>query len=246
MGNNFFSSEAFKSQLQKTGKSPLARLNGLSDIVSSWNQERISNANSAADDLSIADINILKDIIHAEIKRLKLKNSEVVSDQILFMLIGAIKLQVQNKSARPWELVNQSISNFTKPEKSGGNRALITLVLISLIIMFSVVTKNNFLHKNIESPDVFNQPNVSSVNELGNSTVSNLVSMHNKMKEGNCQLPQAAMLQPQDREAFIAFINEGKVEIGTADNLKSALGYVHCLYPQKLMDMPLQNSDMNR
>jgi hypothetical protein len=53
------------------------------------------------------------------------------------------------------------------------------------------------------------------------------------------------MLQPQDREAFIAFINAGKVEIGTAANLNNALEYVHCLYPQKLMDKPLQNSDIS-
>jgi hypothetical protein len=173
-----------------------------------------------------------------------LKNAEVVSDQILFMLIGAVKLQIQNKSAKPWALVNQSISNFTKPEKSK-NLPLIALGFITLTVVFGAITHNHFLHKHIESPDIFNPENRSSINESGNVTVNNLVGMYNKMKEGNCQLPQAAMLQPQDREAFIAFINAGKVEIGTAANLNNALGYVHCLYPQKLMDKPLQNSDIN-
>lgn len=243
MKNSFFSSNEFKSQLLTAGRSPIARLNGLSDILSKWNQQRISSHTPEAD-LSITDINILKDIIHTETSRLKLKNAEVVSDQILFMLIGAIKLQIQNKSAKPWELVNQSISNFTKPEKSK-TLPLLTLFFITLIVVFGAVTNNSFLHKNIESSDVFNPENRSSVNELNSTTVNNLVSMYNKMKEGNCQLPQAAMLQPQDREAFIAFISAGKVEIGTAANLKNALGYVHCLYPQKLMDKPLQNSDIN-
>lgn len=243
MKNSFFSSNEFKSQLLTAGRSPIARLNGLSDILSKWNQQRISSHTPEAD-LSITDINILKDIIHTETSRLKLKNAEVVSDQILFMLIGAIKLQIQNKSAKPWELVNQSISNFTKPEKSK-TLPLLTLFFITLIVVFGAVTNNSFLHKNIESSDVFNPENLSSVNELNSTTVNNLVSMYNKMKEGNCQLPQAAMLQPQDREAFIAFISAGKVEIGTAANLKNALGYVHCLYPQKLMDKPLQNSDIN-
>jgi hypothetical protein len=226
------------------GRSPIARLNRLSDILNKWNQNQISSANSTEADLSITDINILKDIIYTETSRLKLKNAEVVSDQILFMLIGAVKLQIQNKSAKPWTLVNQSISNFTKPEKSK-NLPLIALGFITLTVVFGAITHNHFLHKHIESPDIFNPENRSSINESGNVTVNNLVGMYNKMKEGNCQLPQAAMLQPQDREAFIAFINAGKVEIGTAANLNNALGYVHCLYPQKLMDKPLQNSDIN-
>lgn len=244
MENSFFSSNEFKSRLLTMGRSPVARLKGLSEILSNWNQDRISTLNSAETDLSMTDINILKDIIHTETSRLKLKNAEIVSDQILFMLIGAVKLQIQNKSAKPWALVNQSISNFTKPEKSR-SRSLIALCFITMIVVFGAVTNHKFLHKNIESTDNFNPASHSSANASGNATVNNLVSMYNKMKEGNCQLPQAAMLQPQDREAFIAFINAGKVEIGTAANLNNALAYVHCLYPQKLMDKPLQNSGIN-
>ncbi len=245
MVNSFFSSNEFKSQLQRAGRSPIARLKGLSDILSLWNQARISDLNNAKADLSINDINILKDIIHTETSRLKLNNTEVVSDQILFMMIGAIKLQIQNKSTQPWALVNQSISSFTKPEKSK-HLLLFTLIFITMAVAFSAVINHRFLYKNTESPDIFKSENRASINELSSATVNNLVSMYNKMKEGNCQLPQAAMLQPQDREAFIAFINAGKVEIETASNLNNALGYVHCLYPQKLMDKPLQNSDISR
>jgi hypothetical protein len=238
MENNFFSSNAFKSQLLKLGQSPISRLNGLSSILNSWNQQRMSSFNKLEADLSMTDIVILKDVIETEIGRLKLKNSEVVSDQILFMLIGAIKLQVQNNSDKPWELVNQSIKNFTKPEKSK-SQIYVLLSLATLMLVSGIITKNNFLHKPPEQPTVFGSQGADSASATRDSTVNNLVSMYNKMKEGNCQLPQAAMLQPKDREAFIAFINEGKVDIGTADNLKSALGYVNCLYPQKLMDQPL-------
>ena len=245
MANNFFSSNEFKSQLLSTGRSPIARLKGLSDILNKWNQARTSDPSNAKTDLSITDINILRDIIHTETSKLKLNNAEVVSDQILFMMIGAIKLQIQNKSAQPWALVNQSISNFTKPEKSK-RLPLFTLIFITVAVVFGAVMNHRFLHKNTESPDIFSHESHASVNESSSATVNNLVSMYNKMKEGNCQLPQAAMLQPQDREAFIAFINAGKVEIGTATNLNNALGYVHCLYPQKLMDKPLQNSSFSR
>lgn len=240
MENSFFNSSEFKSQLLTAGRSPIARLNRLSAILSQWNQQRMSNQSILENDLSITDINILKKIIHEEINRLKLKNTDVISDQILFMLIGAIKLQIQNQSAKPWELVNQSIRNFTKSEKTY-HLTLLTLFFMTFIIVFSVVTKSTLSHKNNKSPDPFSLQHTQSVN----TTVNNLVGMYHKMKDGNCQLPQAAMLQPQDREAFIAFINAGKVEIGTAANLNNALGYVHCLYPQKLMDKPLQNSVIN-
>lgn len=242
MENNFLSSNEFKSQLSMTGKSPIARLNGLSNILNTWNQARTRGAQSLAADLSINDISILKDIIHTEIDRLSLKNAEVISDQILFMIIGAMKLQLQNNSTQPWALVSQSISSFTSTQKSK-KAAFMSLAFITLLVGIGMTAKNSFLHKNTEAPDIFRTADVSSVNDLGNATVNNLIGMHLKMKEGNCQLPQAAMLQPQDREAFMAFINEGKVEIATAANLKSALGYVHCLYPQKLMDKPLQNND---
>ena len=243
MENSFFTSNEFKSQLLAVGSSPIARLNGLSSILKEWNQQQISSSTSETG-LSITDINILKDIIHNETSRLKLINAEVVSDQILFMLIGAIKFQIQHKSAKPWVLVNQSISHFTKQEKSK-KLPLLTLFFITLIVVFSAVTNPHFSHKHIASPDVFSPEIRSPANALSNTTVNNLVSLYHIMKEGNCQLPQAAMLQPQDREAFIAFINAGQVEIGTAANLNNALGYVHCLYPQKLMDKPLQNSGNN-
>jgi hypothetical protein len=79
----------------------------------------------------------------------------------------------------------------------------------------------------------------TSINQPGSETVSNLVELYKSMKNGDCALPQAAMLQPQEREAFISFVNEGKVDINTAESLKSALTYTNCLYPQKLMNNPL-------
>lgn len=243
MENSFFNSQAFKSQLSAAGRSPIARLTGLSDILSQWNQQRISGLHDAETELTINDINLLKDIVYTETRRLKLNNAEVVSDQILFMLIGAVKLQVQQNSAKPWIVVKQSINNFTARQESK-SATLITLCFISLIVLFATVTNSHFSIKKPESSDVLNLENTTRANESGYATVSNLVALYQKMKEGSCQLPQAAMLQPQDREAFIAFVNAGKVEIGTATNLKNALGYVHCLYPQKLMDKPLQTNEL--
>ncbi len=241
MATEFLKSDRFNVQFQKAGKSPLARLIGLSDILSDWNRQRIGNViNGKEADLSIDDIQILKNMIENETSRLKLDNAGIVADQILFLVIGAIKLQVQNNSEKPWQLVNQSITNFLTPPKRN-QKFMMSLSLLTFIIMgFAIVVLSP--HINNKTDDGMNPLDTTtnaSINQSGSKTVANLVALYTAMKKGDCQLPQAAMLQPQEREAFISFVNEGKVDINTADSLKNALTYANCLYPQKLMNSPL-------
>jgi len=241
MATEFLKSDRFNMQFQKAGKSPLARLIGLSGILSDWNRQRIGNViNGKEADLSMDDIQILKNMIENETSRLKLDNAGIVADQILFLVIGAIKLQVQNNSEKPWQLVNQSITNFLTPPKRN-QKFMMSLSLLTFIIMgFAIVVLSP--HINNKTDDGMNPLDTStnaSINQAGSKTVANLVALYTAMKNGDCQLPQAAMLQPQEREAFISFVNEGKVDINTADSLKNALTYANCLYPQKLMNSPL-------
>jgi len=240
MKTEFLKSEEFLSQVQKSGKTPLARLKGLSTILSLWNESRIGKVTKGDEaDLSINDVNVLKDLVHNEIDKLKLVNADIISDQILFLLIGAIKLQIQSNSDQPWKLVDQSINDFVKPRRPSINLFML-LSLITLIAVFSLTTIQLSI-TNKQNTDFLYEENPTSVrlNEVGNNTVNNLIAIYNKMKEGDCQLPQAAMLQPQEREAYILFINDGKVDIDTANDLKNALNHVSCLYPQKLMNKPL-------
>jgi len=242
MASEFLKSDSFNMQFQKTGKSPAARLIGLAGILSNWNKQRVGKVTNGKEaDLSIDDIQILKNLIEKETSRLRLDNAEIVADQILFLVIGAIKLQVQNRSEKPWELVNQSITNFLAPQNQ--TRKLLTSVyfLTFIVIMgFAIVLLRP--HTNNPASDGANPLDIAAdttINQAGSKTVSNLVELYKAMKNGDCQLPQAAMLQPQEREAFISFVNEGKVDINTAESLKNALTYANCLYPQKLMNSPL-------
>jgi hypothetical protein len=242
MASEFLKSDNFNKQLQKSGKSPSARLTGLSAILSSWNRQRIGNAiNGKEADLSIDDIQILKSLIENETSRLKLHNAEIVSDQILFLVIGAIKLQIQNGSDKPWELVNQSIKNFLTPNNSI-KKLQVSFYSLTFIIFFGfaiILLKPKTVSSVIDDPSSFSESSGRTINQAGSETVSSLIELYISMKKGDCQLPQAAMLQPQEREAFISFINEGKVDINSAKSLKNALTYANCLYPQKLMNSPL-------
>jgi hypothetical protein len=242
MASEFLKSDSFNIQLQKSGKSPIARLTGLSAILSNWNKQRVGKIiNGKEADLSIEDIQILKNLIEKETSRIKLENAEIVSDQILFLVIGAIKLQVQNSSEKPWDLVNQSITNFLTPDYSPRKIQMSLYFLTFIVIMgFTIVLLKPNTKSAVNDGSVpLNETVDTSINQPGSETVSNLVELYKSMKNGDCLLPQAAMLQPLEREAFISFVNEGKVDINTAENLKSALTYTNCLYPQKLMNNPL-------
>jgi hypothetical protein len=228
--------EYLKNQINKSGRTPEARLKGLSLALKKWNQERIENSlNNTRSDLSEAQIDTLKQLVQVETSKLINKEADAVAEQILFLLIGAIKLQSENDSNNIWEMVDKGISTFIQPQRSLSS-AINLISITLLVIAFLAISANLALRKEVKSKAY---PEEMYADESKNATVNNLVSLYNDMKKGSCQLPQAAMLQEKEREAFITFINEGLVNIDSAEDLKNALGHVNCLYPQKLMDKPL-------
>lgn len=225
----------------QSGNSPISRLKNLSKILNRWNKSRIGIAGKGTEpELTIEDVKGLRQLINTEISRTKINNSEVVADQILFLVIGAIKLQLQNNSDESWNLVNRSISSFLQPEKRLSFFSTMALMFITTVVVFGITTTYLGHKARIQTP-LFSEDltGTAAITEAGSDTVSNLVSIYTKMKEGECQLPQAAMLDPEEREVFISFVNDGKVDISTAGRLKHALEHVNCLYPQKLMNKPL-------
>lgn len=215
----------------------MSRLKNLGKTLSVWNKARSEKAkNDKEADLSIEDIRSLRQLINTEIGRIKLNNPEIVADQILFLVIGAIRLQLQNNSEKPWELVNNSIASFLRPEKSYNplliGTSAISIAMVFVISMVTLQTQNHTAPADLFQEDI---SGAAVISEAGVNSVSNLVTIYQKMQEGECQLPQAAMLHHEEREAFISFVNHGHVDIESANNLKKSLQYVNCLYPQKLM-----------
>lgn|GEM_PF-234190 len=216
-------------------KASNASLLGLTSQLSRWNTERISakSANGQAPDLSIEDVDSLKEIIQAEINKASVKYPEVIYDQLLFLVIGAIQVQSQTGSDTAWKLVNQSIQNFLNSQKEK-RVFLFGLVTTALVICLSAMTIANTKTRHID-----NSSPISAIASTRGATdpvtVSTLLLAYNKMKSGTCQLPQAAMLPPEQRQAFLMFVNEGAIEVQHVENLRLALDYVNCLYPQELM-----------
>ncbi|HEU4708808.1 MAG TPA: hypothetical protein VFS17_05805 [Methylophilaceae bacterium] len=220
----------------RSGNSPAARLKHIGRTLSTWHKARLANGENDQAELSLADIHGLRQLIGNEIGQLRLNNPEIVADQILFLLIGAIRLQLQDNAKQPWELVNHSIAGFLRPPRAY-NPLWIGLSAISIAMVFaiSLVRLQPAHHPAPASLFEQNASGTAAINEAGMNSVNNLVAIYHRMQRGECQLPQAAMLQPEEREAFISFINNGHVELDSAGNLKKSLQYVNCLYPQKLM-----------
>jgi hypothetical protein len=212
-----------------------ARLSGLSSQLSHWNIERIAmkTATGQSQELAIEDVNFLKEMIHTAINNTSVKCSEVISDQILFLAIGAVQVQFQTGSDKAWKLVNQSIQSFLNAQKEK-RIFLIGLVTTVFVICLSAMAIYNTQLRHVNNMSS-NSPIASTEGATDPVTMSTLLLAYNKMKSGTCQLPQAAMLPPEQRQAFLLFVNNGTIEVQHVENLRLALGYVNCLYPQELM-----------
>lgn len=228
--------EDFRSHFMRSGHTPTARLRNIGRTLSTWHRARAAKAESDQAELSLADINSLRQLISSDVTRIKAANAEVLTDQILFMVIGAIRLQLQKNSEQPWALVNSSIADFLRPQRSY-NPLLVGLSALSVAMVFaiSLVKLQPASHPAPAELFVQDVSGADVISEAGVNSVNNLVAIYRRMQQGECQLPQAAMLQPAEREAFISFVNNGHVDIGSADSLRKSLQYVNCLYPQKLM-----------
>ena len=222
-------------RLSRNKKPKNSELLALSDQLNLWNNERVSKerVNLKPLELTSGDLNLIKEMIHIAISKASRNYPKVITDQLFFLAIGAIKIQSQTGSDKAWTLVNQLIQNYVNPQKEK-QMFLLGLVTTVCILCVSAMLTTNFKIQRAGNP-LQNSPIESVVGATDPVTVNMLVLAYSKMKSGTCQLPQAAMLPPEQRQAFLKFVNNGVIEVQHVENLRLALGYVNCLYPQELM-----------
>lgn len=210
-----------------------ASLNALSSQIHQWNIARIStnHLQGLAQSLSIEHVHALREIIHASMCKTAIQRPEIIADQLLFLAIGAIQIESQNGSSEAWQLVNRAIQKIATPKK---DQAALRLSLISMLFALSTYIAIN---PHINPHDI--APSTPLAMVIGDApdpvTISMLELTYHKMKAGTCQMPQAAMLAPKQRHAFLMFVNAGTIDVHHVEDLRQALGYVNCLYPQVLM-----------
>lgn len=209
-----------------------------------WNAERLSkkSATQPTLQLSLEDLSAIKQIILNSANSAALTSPEVFLDQMFFLSIGAIQTQAQTGSDQAWRLVNQSIASYVTTQQKRKTYSIGFLATtVALFLSLAIMPPTQMHHRSQPFDDSPLATNEGSTDPV---TMSMLLLAYNKMKTGTCQLPQAAMLPPEQRQAFLMFVNQGYIEVEHVENLRLALGYVSCLYPQELMH-PV-NSDGNR
>ena len=240
MNLNKLRSPGLNIRLEDHGRSPRARLSGLARLFRDWGNNTGAASTQAGAGmsqqlatLSITDIDALKSIIVSEVKKTAVPNIDIVSDQILFLLLGAIQLHTRGNADKAWDLVQDSISELLKPRASFKPLLFAGMALLLL----SVASSGFFYLKSTHINIVPAVPVHAKPGELP-ASITALQDVYTQMKGGKCQLPQAGMLSADQREAYIAFINNGIVDLHSADALQKALTHVSCDYPQKLMMSP--------
>jgi hypothetical protein len=204
--------------------------------LATWKIERISkgNVSGLTQNLSIQDVQSLKELIQTEVNKARIKEPDVVADQILFLTIGAIQIESQSGSVEAWQLVTKTIRSFSKPDNVNPFHSFAFSVLV-LIVCVSMGLNNFRKAETVDSQPVsfFSESNV--INTTDPVTISMLHRVYSKMKAGTCQLPHADNLPPDQQHVFLKFVTNGVVDAHHVENLRSALDYVNCLYPQEFL-----------
>jgi hypothetical protein len=204
----------------------------LSSQLRLWDKQRLS-ASPQPKSLSLQDIHTVKQMIDSTAKTAAIPCPEVFLDQMFFLTVGAIQTHAQTGSDKAWQLVHQAIQSYLEAQQEK-KTWLMGILVTTLVICFSSITLlNNQTHHNTYAREDF--PIAESAGNTDPVTISTLLLAYNKMKAGTCQLPQAAMLPPEQRQAYLRFVNTGYIEVEHVEDLRLALGYVNCLYPQELM-----------
>jgi hypothetical protein len=212
---------------------------GLSKHLYQWNKERITltQLTGSTVPLTVQDVDLIKNKIQVALSKANIKDVDTFADQILFLSIGAIQIQSQTNSDQAWQLVRQAINSHVNHKQDKRLFAFATLSIICLICI-SMITHQK--PHTIQSTPSANEIE-TAISGTDPVTISMLQLAYQKMQSGTCQLPQAAMLPIKQRTAFLMFVNKGAIDVNHVEDLRLALGYVNCLYPQQLMRPQLPN-----
>ncbi len=224
-----------KDEIYRNAKSPKDRLRALISTCSSWSEDPLKQIiiREIAVNMNSGHVSFLRNFIREQVESLNVKDANNLSDQILFIFLGALKFEIQRDAfSKHWQLAESSLESIisvsNKLKFGTFNRVLLGsfLVLITAIIYF-----NNL--PTIESPSKYNNVEVNTYLEPRQPVPSPFVPSHfyslrNQMSKSVCMIPQAATLPAEQRAAFITFLNTGEIEMSQLTNLQAALSLVHC------------------
>lgn len=224
-----------KSEIYSQGNSPKARLNALITIFSKWSEdtEKQKLMRKIAVEMDSHDIAALRSLIQEQVEHLGVKNINNLTDQILFIIIGAFKFEIKRDAfSKPWQLAELSLNSVLSGSSKGNLGLFNSLLLGGFLILISAITYINFQQSNLSNTkriDLEGNNYLDSTQPIPSPYVpSHYYSLRKEMGKSVCIIPQAATLPAEQRSAFLTFIKTGEIELNQLANLQAALSLVHC------------------
>lgn len=205
----------------------------LGQQLSAWNSQRVDLPGASAA-LSMHDILHIRQMIEQAQQRANAELTPTLLDQWFFQAVGAIRVQSQTGVDTAWHLFDQSVHEQLSHQSFNRSLSFGLVVILSLRWMTLATPVHTPPHTEW-SPSPLEETQFQSSATADPVTLSLLNLAYQKMQNGSCQLPQAAMLPDTQRQAFIMFVTKGEIDVDHVEQLRQALGYVSCLYPQELM-----------
>ncbi|KQT37837.1 hypothetical protein [Methylophilus sp. Leaf414] len=196
-----------------------------------WNSQRM-HVHGASAALNTQDILHIRQLIERAQHTADVALSPTLLDQWFFQAIGAIRVQSQTGVDTAWHLFEQSVHEQLGSQSFSRSLSFGLVVTLSVVWMTMVTPMHQPTHTEWSPLEETQFESSATADPV---TLSLLNLAYQKMQNGSCQLPQAAMLPDAQRQAFIMFVTNGKVDVDHVEQLRQALGYVSCLYPQELM-----------
>ena len=165
---------------------------------------------------------------------MKCSMPETVADQVVLVMVGALQADKGINQSDPWEVAAKSINVILiNSTNYGSGKILNTFLFSSLALALIAFGFIGFQHQK-GKPEVLihAKPELQSLpNPLPSPYVpSHFYTMKKDMDKAVCQLPQAAMLPPDQRSAFLSFVNKGQISLAEISVLQEALSKVDCQY----------------
>ncbi|MGQ3169171.1 MAG: hypothetical protein ACT6RZ_00755 [Methylophilus sp.] len=226
-----------KTEIHSLAKTPKGRLKAIISVFSDWSDDvdKQKVMRDIALKMDFNDIEQLRNIITEQVASLNIKKPNDLTDQILFIVIGALKFEIKRETfSKHWQLAESSLDSvLTVSNRS--QVGLFNAVLLSgfILIIGAILYINQHQPLGMQPKTVSLTGNnyLDSTEPMPSPYVpSHFYSLRKEMGKSVCLIPQAATLPAEQRAAFLNFIKTGEIDLDQLTNLQAALSLVHCEY----------------
>ena len=241
MSSSIFNSEKLRrklAQINKSDKRTAVYLRELGEaLAEAVDHGSVPAVDCLAGRLGAADIVALRAHISQQLRQGRYTDPLALTDQILFIMIGALKAHTREDAARTWDLTARSIESLLQAAQRPLVPAYLQHACAGLLAVFCLWGGYGVLLH--DAPNV--QELAAAPARLDKPVFAqrpyiptHLHSFRRIMMQASCDYPQAAMLPVEQRGAFLDYLRNGQYSLAELRNLESALSKVDCFYASSI------------